>query len=177
MRTAALAGLVVLAAAPSRAAVVVAQTSEQLARQADAVVLGTVVRQIDGEDPVARVHVVKTEIRVGEAWKGRPPSTISLWQFGALRGGKHAGISGDADFTPGEEVVLFLSEGTGARAGAYFLLGLGQGKFSVVREAGLPPRVTRDVSRLHFRGGTWRVPPPTLDAMKALVVRVARETP
>lgn len=126
----------------ARAATVIPQSTTSLTRQATHVVRGIVREQREGYDERARHSIIETTLAVDEVLKGETSRTIVIRQL--------KGIPGDARFQNGEEVVLFLRAGTGPHQGAYFLLGMGQGKFEVRRLTGAPVVVERDFSELSF---------------------------
>jgi len=114
-------------------------------------------RSFVGKDGIPRIE---TRFTVLETYKGSAQQGASIWlrQFG---GGEQLGmlpIVGDATFTPGEEVVLFL---TTSEEGVVFLTALSQSKFEVVRGDRLPI-VTRNIGGLAFyqpgvKGGIFSI--------------------
>lgn len=126
-----LAALVLAAAAPALATVLVPADLGELAREAVTIVHGRVVAvRSDWADGRRRIETVVT-LEVRAALKGQPGETISLRVPGGDMGRYRSIMIGAPTFREGEEVVLFL----GGRAPAMpHLLGLGQGVYRVVRE-------------------------------------------
>jgi hypothetical protein len=124
------------------AAVVIPQTTEMLTHEATHIVRGVVEHQVLSRDEAVHHAVVETTIRVEEVFKGVAPERIVIRQL--------RGIPGDARFTEGEEVVVFVREGVDVEKGFHFLLGLAQGKFQVRRSLKGPVSVSRDYTDLHL---------------------------
>ncbi len=155
--------------APARAALARHQSPEQLARIATVVIHGKVMAQEPGEDRAAHLRVLRTNVQVLESWKGAAPSVVTVQQIGSIQGRALVNIPGDAHFTPGEEVILFLKAGVGPQKGAFFLLGFAQGKYSVNHD-GKGAHLEHDLTDLTLRGGTaGPVAPSTLEELRARV--------
>lgn len=135
---------IVLAARPSRAAVLEALPLDELTRRADLVVHGEVLGQTVRRDPDGRTMWTATQLKVLEALKGAAPTgPLSFEQLGGTLNGVTQLIPGDAAFRPGEEVVVFLSKTTKG----YVLYGFSLGKFTVGYDPVVDgPIVTRDLS-------------------------------
>lgn len=75
-----------------------------------------------------------TEIEVTERLKGADsmPGKIEIREIGGKKNGIEMGVSGSAEFTPGEEVVLLLNQR--AQDGSYPLKGLMMGKYTIEKD-------------------------------------------
>ena len=79
----------------------------------------------------------EVEVRVIELWKGKHPGkTLLLVHPGGVLGDIETKASGQPEYKPGEEVVLFCVEND---AGKYVTVGLGNGKFRVENGIALNP--------------------------------------
>ncbi len=108
-------------------------TVEELALQADAVVHGRVRKIETRRDPERRIHT-RVELDVFDVWKGSgtgEPWTVVVG--GGVLGEERVAAEGQATFSPGEEVVLYLVRNP---AGEWVVVGMAQGKFRVLGEAG-----------------------------------------
>jgi len=151
--------LLLLAALPAAAAVLVPADLTELAREAGAIVHGRVVT-VEGVWTAGRrsIETVVT-LEVTTALKGQPGREVSLRVPGGELGRYRSVMVGAPVFREGDEVIVFL----GGRAPALpTLLGLGQGVYRVRRD----PR----------SGAVFVVPPPA-SARGADGVRVQRGDP
>lgn len=103
---------------------------DELAARADLVVYGKVVSKMCLRDEAGRI-CSKVELRVFETWKGAPSGRFVITLGGGTLGDRRVAVPGQADYLPGEEVVVFLR--LNAR-GEGITLGVGQGKFEVRAE-------------------------------------------
>jgi hypothetical protein len=111
------------------AAVAFPVTVETLARQADAIVEGTVEsRESFWAEDRRHIYTLIT-VRRTEAWKGTTPDEVHVQVPGGRVGGLGQAVDAAPTFDDGEEVVLFLARGT---PGRWTVHGLGLGKFRVV---------------------------------------------
>ncbi len=124
-----LSALVLLASAAAgraAAATFVATSVEEVARTSDAVVRGRVAAVASRATRDGRI-VTEAEIAVLDAWKGAPDATVRV----VVPGGRIAGLAMHVDaaptFTPGEEVVVFLSRG----GATWYVNGLALGKYRI----------------------------------------------
>ena len=123
---------------------------------------------------------VATHLRflVSEHLKGlEQPDTLSVILPGGELNGTRFQISGMPGFSPGEEVVLFL---TGADpSGRVWPVGLAQGGFHVRRSNDGAARVRRDYSELRFQGSarTAGIPADDLSLEELLEEVRARTDP
>jgi hypothetical protein len=105
---------------------------DQLTRRADAIVRGKVdevkTRQASQSSPMATVVKVVVE----KQFKGPRLSWVTIEQPGGSRGDIALGVPGSAEFTAGEDVILFLER---RRGGTFAVVGGKQGKFSAVTQS------------------------------------------
>lgn len=148
MRTSLLAALLAttLCPAPAAATVMVEVPLEDMARAADAIVLGRVVRTEVRVviDPArgAMPHTL-SEIAVTEWIAGSGGRTVVIDELGGEIQGEGLAIAGTPVYRPGEEVVVFLERADG-RLRTY---AMAQGRFEIRRGVGgVPDYVTRDLS-------------------------------
>jgi len=107
----------------------------ELAHKADLIVQGTVLDKTCLRDAAGRIYT-KVNIRVGEVWKGAPPTNalpdvLTIVQGGGTVGDVREEVSGDVQYEPGEEFVAFLVFNP---RGEPVTIGLAQGKFHVWRD-------------------------------------------
>lgn len=100
-----------------------------------------VVQVLDSSVHVPEGDVMKmttlTQLQVEKDLKGHGPRRVELVQLGGKYGPWERRVPGDATFFPTERAVLFLRCQNPARPDRCVLLGLGEGKLSVV--AGVEP--------------------------------------
>ncbi|MHB1847309.1 MAG: hypothetical protein ACYCWW_20995 [Deltaproteobacteria bacterium] len=162
------------AAPEARAIVMEALSLEQLTQRADAVVHGQVVGQTVRREGTNLWTT--TELRVAEPLKGTAAGNLTFEQLGGTLDGRTQRIAGDAVFTLGEDVVVFLTK----TPKGYVLYGFSQGKFTVAEDPVSGARtVTQDLSQasLVVRRGEAapaRYAPPTLDDFRAEIRSFAR---
>ena len=115
----------------SSATTVVPVTTEDLARDADAIVIGSVTAITSAwRDAESRI-VTYIALSLDDVLKGAPRRQLTIRQAGGTLGDLHAGIDGSPEFEVGERVFLFLHrnpDGTARVAHLY------QGKFSLVSD-------------------------------------------
>jgi hypothetical protein len=139
---------IVLLSAPVFAAVTVEMPLDDLIRNADVVVHGTVKVSKsfrNGED--SRINTEHT-IEVKEYLKGTGETRIKVLTLGGEVGDFGQLVPGEARFKRNEEVVLCLVKAKDA----YVVFSLAQGKFKVDRPEGKDPLLVRDYSGLLFVG-------------------------
>ncbi len=124
---------VIAAPAPAAATVVAGLDREALVRGADGIVAGVVtsVRAVagpaDGPDILTRI-----DVEISQIYKALPEAgqgTVTLLQTGGTLGGKTLHIHGQAQFTAGESVLLFIERLSDGRLMPF---GMAQGKFTLV---------------------------------------------
>lgn len=160
----------------SSATLVKSFSMTDLARSSDAIVRGHVVAietVLDGPSGHVYTH---TQIAVTHDLTTRRPSkrTFTLRQLGGVAGTVETRLVGNAQLVLGEEVVLF----TRRDAHFHYLVGLSQGKYSVVRSAKGPATLRRTLNgAVPVAGGKAASPPaPNLLALAEceMLVRAAR---
>jgi hypothetical protein len=124
-----------LLAAPAAATQIVFMPAEELGATADLVVQGTVseVRSF-WNDKHTKIFT-ETTVAVDETHKGDAPGVVRIVQLGGTVGDIRVTVHGALQWSPGEEVVLFLEAGGADKsASKYMVTGLSQGKFNIVRD-------------------------------------------
>jgi hypothetical protein len=173
-RTSLLTGLVALAlAAPAAASSMLAYDIPEMTTQADLVVRGTVGRAAGRW--VGKRIVTEVTVRVDASLKGAAASEVTLYVPGGIADGIGMAVSGAPTFAVGEEVVVFLRQ----KSGAYDVIGLGQGKYSITKDAAGKKLATPEVKGLSlFRktpaGGLVAATPPKAIALSELEAEISR---
>lgn len=142
-----------LVAGGAHASVAVQYSFTELVGVADEIVHARVVQQESVWDEQTIVTRVELEIIDCLAGPHAPGDHITVIRHGGRIGDLAMVVPGAATFADAEEVVLFLESSPTRRQP--FVVGLAQGKFSVVREldSGVP-MVTRDLTGLTLVGST-----------------------
>lgn len=120
-----------------------------MARRADVVVVGRVLRQTATWNPERTRIYTLTEISVSESLKGTAAAgaTVTIRQLGGTLDGLVQTVPGNARFVVGEDVVVFLDRDE--TQPLHYVIGMAQGKFTVSRTAaGL--QATQDTTDLAF---------------------------
>jgi hypothetical protein len=99
-----------------------------LSRNADAIVLGTVLSSKPRLAEGGRI-ITDTELQIAEVFKGKAMGRIVVMQPGGIVGDLGQRVEGTAPFHAGEEVVVFLD----ARGERFIVTGMVQGKFKIER--------------------------------------------
>ena len=128
------AAILLLAACPADAAVMVPASVEELARASDAVVRGRVLDTAARWSADGRRIVTEVEVAVSGVWRGAAPGRIRVTAPGGERDGVAQRVDGAPAFSSGEEVVLFLAR----RGTTWRVRGLALGKYRVVGAAARP---------------------------------------
>jgi hypothetical protein len=119
---------VLLCLAAVQGATVEKLTLPQLAKSAQAIVVGTI-SEVSAFQAVDRNQIyTKVTMDVSESLKGSQSGSISFTQLGGVRGDRRVTVSGFPQFAVGSEVLLFLNDDP---SGTIATVGLGQGKFNV----------------------------------------------
>ncbi|MDH4068885.1 MAG: hypothetical protein OEV30_00520 [Ignavibacteria bacterium] len=130
------AGLVAIVATIASALTVAAISLDQLTNDSDLIVHGTVLSSHSTwEDQSIYTY---TTIRVTETLKGPSETEIVVKQLGGAVGDTRAEIDGSPVLNPGDELVLFLRDWQES----YWIHSIVLGKFSVLRENGVPMAVS-----------------------------------
>lgn len=140
-----------LAASTANASVARALSVEEMAKTSESVVRGRVI-YTQALTLQGGAIVTLTEVEVEDVLAGDAPATITFLEPGGEPGDTGVGmlVSGTAKFEMGEEVVVFAEPSQSAYArrfpGTFRPMAMSQGKLRVIREAGAPARVVRDLS-------------------------------
>src|SRR6185312_12678830 len=127
----AFAGIALLGASLASATTVQKFSVRELAQKSDAIVMAKVEDQSSRQDPGNKEIYTYITISVTEAIKGaKGEKSITFRQLGGSVGNLISAVPGMPSFKNGEEVVLFLSPKD--RAGYAWVMGLQQGKYSIV---------------------------------------------
>lgn len=125
-----LAGLLALGATVAVGASIVPHTLRQRAEASDRVALVQVISQRVEETPGAQFPIkTYTTVAIGNDFKGRGPSEVTIVQIGGTVGATSMEIPGDAKFRVGETAVVFLT--CKLAADRCHLVALGSGKLEV----------------------------------------------
>ncbi len=128
MRRSLLALFLFLLALPALAALARPVSVETLAREADAVVEGTVESRVSRWADDGRHIYTLVTLRASRVWRGSAPAQVVLRVPGGVVGDIGQHVDAAAEFSDGERVVVFLKREDGGR---WLVHGMGQGKFSV----------------------------------------------
>jgi hypothetical protein len=131
---AAAAAILLLCAGPAAAAVMAPASVEALARGSDAVVRGRVIGGAARWSADGRRIFTEVEVTVSAVWRGAAPGRVRLTVPGGERDGIAQRLEGAPAFSPGEEVVLFLSR----RGSSWRVRGLALGKYRLEGGAARP---------------------------------------
>ena len=129
-----------LLAVSARAAVVPRLTLEQLTAQADLIVHATVLSSRCAWDDSHRFIWTHYSLDVADVLKASAPARITVSVPGGGVGDTGMRVSGAVSFSPGEEVVVFLSRNA---LGYLASTGLAQGKYSVTIDPQSPGKRIR----------------------------------
>jgi len=128
----AFAGIALLGASLASATTVQKFSLQELATKSDAIVMAKVEDQSSRQDANKEIYTYIT-VSVLESVKGaKGEKTITIRQLGGSVGNLISAVPGMPSFKNGEEVVLFLSAKD--RAGYPWVMGLQQGKYSIVTD-------------------------------------------
>ncbi len=162
----ALAVLSLWVASPAMAAVAPEVSVEELARDADAVVRGTVTSATPRWAPDGRHIHTRVSLRRLSTWRGAPASEIAVDVPGGTVGDVAQVVSGAPSFQDGEEVVVFLRA---AGAGRWRVLGLALGKFRVEGGIAVPQLAGLRLERAPLRSSERRVEAMPVDELERRV--------
>ncbi|ADO71183.1 hypothetical protein [Stigmatella aurantiaca] len=105
------------------------RTLEELARQADRVVLARVMRsQVRVPQGNVRQMTTVTQVEVLEEYQGKGPRALEVVQLGGRSGPWESRLAGDATLTEGETALFFLRCPDPKAVTLCGLVGLGAGK-------------------------------------------------
>jgi hypothetical protein len=147
---------------------------ESLTAASDAVVHGKVLSASSHWGKAGGQIFTAVTLKAIETWKGDARDEITVVVPGGSVGDLSQTVSGAAEFSAGEEVVVFLQEK--GPAGIYSVERLALGKFAVGAPPGLPKRAIRDRKGLDCVGcSTTESDDLSLDELRARVLRSARK--
>ncbi len=132
----------------AEAATVLALTIEELAEESDRVIRARVVSSSTERNEDLGLVFRLTTLEVLEDLRGEGSSKVVLRQLGGLTGEQGLWVEGDAVFSLGDEVVVFLSEGS-PDGTLVHVVGLALGKFRVERGEDVV-MATRRLEGLHL---------------------------
>src|SRR5712692_3396956 len=115
---------------------------EQMVVSSERILHGRTVRSWSAWDANHRVIWTHYEIEVADTLKGDPPSTITVSEPGGAVEGMELTIAGMPHYETGEEAVLFVYR---TPLGLWRTRGLGQGKYTALKDAGGVMRVHADL--------------------------------
>ena len=107
-------------------------TLEELTTQSDLIVHGYVLSSMSQWEQ-SNIYTYST-IRVEQSLKGSFRETVTVKQLGGRVGDITAEVAGTPELRANDEVILFLREWNGD----YWIHSIALGKFSVVRDGGVP---------------------------------------
>lgn len=156
-----------------QAASVVKLTLPDLVKQSQAIVIGKVTDVSSSWAEDRRQIFTTITLNVSENLKGSSGHTVTFTQLGGVVGDTRVSVAGTPVFTPGSEVLLFLS---GDPSGYFPTVGMGQGKFDITTDQHSGEKtVTSNILGLNAPGGaplssseTTRM---TLNQIKTAVAR------
>ena len=144
----ALAALALVLAQAASATTVQKLTLQELTKKANSIVVGRVQDAVSSWDAAKKEIYTFYTVSVSQPVKGsKAGETITIRQLGGTVGNIASIVPGMPSFRKGEEVVLFLTQKDAA--GYPWVLGLQQGKYSVVDQAGLK-MVRNDLAGTEF---------------------------
>ena len=140
--------VVLLVGAAARATVMVPLDTRALTERADRVVLGTVESQVSRWTDDRQAIYTDVTLRVTRVYKGAvvPGATVVVRREGGVVDGMGMRVFGAAQFSVGEEVVVFMER----RGGAEYTVGMTQGKLRVFAGADGVKRVVANVGGVAF---------------------------
>lgn len=165
---AALALTVALAVAPPATATVVIESPRvELVERSQLIVRAFVDGATSRWNEDGSQLITLTALRVTEYIKGNGPATLTLRQLGGRLGDIASHIPGDARFANGQEVFLFLRQGSGV----VYLTALSQSAYYIRRDNG-EASVSRELHGLSFARrsatGTMQIVEPPSETPETL---------
>jgi len=133
--------LALAAASFVRASTVEKLSFDRLIDEADLIVKGRVEELKNRQAPDRRSVTTVVMISVVSQFKGAKVSSITIEQPGGSMGRVAQGVPGLPEFSPGEDVIIFLKQ---QRSGTYSIVGGKQGKFSVKTPPGSNQEIAED---------------------------------
>jgi hypothetical protein len=168
-----------LVTVPARATVLVPLDTEGLTARADRVVLGVVEAQESRWSSDHAVIFTEAKVRVTRSYKGaaRSGDVVVVRREGGSADGIGMRVFGAAQFTVGEEVLLFLEQ----RGAATWTVGMAQGKLNVATASDGSKRVAPNLAGVvweHAPDGKARaaMQPRRLDDVEREILSYVRGT-
>lgn len=154
-------------ATTANATVAVPLSRAQMYERSSLVVHAAVIAQVSEWNADHSQIVTLTRLRVSTYLKGNAGPEITLRQFGGTVDGMSSRVAGDAQFSQGQDFVLFLREGDGV----VFLTALAQAAYYVEHDAHGALYVRRDLHELTFatpQAGQFTLIEPTEEPRESL---------
>ena len=142
--------LLTIGAATATATVAKLMPLDRLVDRSDRIVHATVKSQKSQFDKKYNLVTTRTTLDVSETYWGSDKKTIVIEQFGGEANGIKTIIAGDAKFTAGEEVILFLKDAKD-KSGLNYLTAMAQSKYTVQKQADGTELIWRDLEGLTFQ--------------------------
>lgn len=113
-----------------------------LARASAAAVRGVVIAVSARRDPAVDTVYTHVRLAVSQAWGfPAPPATVDVKLLGGTEGDRALVVGGQAQFVPGEDVLVFLD--VRPRDGTLSVTGLERGKWTMNAGTGMPAAASR----------------------------------
>lgn len=166
--------LLTLSASAAMATIAYYADLNTLSESAQVIVQGKVVKQTQSYDAARKLPLLITHVEVSKVHKGSAiKGSIEVQQIGGMHEGLETQIPGDALFTKGEEVVLFLSKGKNK---THYLTSMSQSKFVVKKENGNVV-VIRDMDGLAIMDrATRKISPAKKETLKKAAFELKLKT-
>lgn len=130
-----------IAARPAQATTEQKLSPAELSAEADVIIHGRVEaitsRQASARRPISTI----VEVSVERQFKGPKVSTVMIEQAGGSHGDVTLGVPGSAEFSSGENVILFMKQRS---RGVFNIVGGKQGKFTVRTAPGSAHEIVED---------------------------------
>ena len=146
-------GLLTFIAFSAQATTVKSLSVETMAQEADTIIEGRVIeKESRWNQQKTRIYTF-TQINVTTSHKGNEKSgtTLQVRQIGGDIDGLSQRVVGNAEFTVGEDVLVFPSKDPASNL--HFVVGMAQGKFAIDRTV-TPPQVFRSMQGLNRLGSS-----------------------
>lgn len=156
--------LLTLSASAAMATIAYYVDLDTLSESAEVIVQGKVLKQTQRYDAARKLPLLITHVDVSTVHKGKAvKGAIEIQQIGGTHEGLETQIPGDALFTKGEEVVLFLTRGKNK---VHYLTSMAQSKFTVTKD-GANTVVIRDMDGLAIMDRTTnKITPAKKETLK-----------
>ena len=149
--------LLTLASATATATVAKLMTMDRLIDRSDRIGRATVAGQKSQFDKKYNLVTTRTTLEVQKTYWGAPKKTLVIEQFGGEADGMKTIIAGDAKFTRGEDVILFLKDATD-KSGLHYLTAMAQAKYTIKKQADGSTVIWRDLDGLTFHDSSGKSP-------------------